>query len=73
MPMLVLCMEQQEQLHMQHAHANTNKSTILTNLETWYTSKMTAYTNKLADTIWCNDKSTVANSHYYYLDGTSNE
>jgi hypothetical protein len=54
-----------------NAHANTNKSTILTNLETWYTSKMTTYTNKLADTIWCNDKSTVANSHYYYLDGTA--
>ena len=39
-------------------HANTNKSTILTNLETWYTNNLTSYTNKLADTIWCNDKST---------------
>ena len=38
-------------------HANTNKSTILQNLETWYKSKLTAYTDKLADTIWCNDKS----------------
>src|SRR5574344_279356 len=53
------------------AHANTNKSTILTNLETWYTSKMTTYTNKLADTIWCNDKSTVANYHSYYRNGTT--
>ena len=40
-------------------HANTNKSTILQNLETWYKAKLTAYTEKLADTVWCNDKSTV--------------
>ena len=40
-------------------HANINKSTILQTLETWYKSKLTAYTEKLADTIWCNDKSTV--------------
>ena len=41
-------------------HANTNKSTILTNLETWYNNNLTAYADKLADTIWCNDKSTVS-------------
>ena len=40
-------------------HANINKSTILQNLETWYKEKLTVYTEKLADTIWCNDKSTV--------------
>ena len=39
-------------------HANTNKSTILTNLETWYTNNLSSYESKLADTIWCNDKST---------------
>ena len=40
-------------------HANTNKSTILTNLETWYTNNnLASYEDKLADTIWCNDKST---------------
>ena len=39
-------------------HANTNKSTILTNLETWYTNNLASYADKLADTIWCNDKST---------------
>ena len=42
-------------------HANINKSTILKNLETWYKAKLTSYTDKLADTIWCNDKSTVKN------------
>ena len=40
------------------AHANTNKSTILTNLETWYKNNLASYESKLADTIWCNDKST---------------
>ena len=38
-------------------HANTNKSTILTNLETWYENNLLSYEDKLADTIWCNDKS----------------
>ena len=42
-------------------HANTNKSTILQNLETWYKNNLALYENKLADTIWCNDKSTQVN------------
>ena len=42
-------------------HANTNKSTILQNLETWYKNNLASYQNKLADTIWCNDKSTQVN------------
>ena len=41
------------------AHANTNKSTILNNLESWYKNNLESYENKLADTIWCNDKSTL--------------
>ena len=36
------------------AHANINKSTILTNLETWYKNNLASYESKLADTIWCN-------------------
>lgn len=51
-------------------HANINKSTILQNLETWYKAKLTSYTDKLADTIWCNDKSTSGlgyqNNDSYY-------
>ncbi len=43
-------------------HANINKSTILQNLETWYKNNLTSYEDKLADTIWCNDKSTIINS-----------
>ena len=38
-------------------HTNINKSRILTNLETWYEKNLTSYKDKLADTIWCNDKS----------------
>ena len=46
-------------------HANINKSTILTNLETWYKNNLESYEDKLADTIWCNDKSTVTDGLGY--------
>ena len=45
------------------AHANTNKSTILTNLETWY-NNLTAYESVIADTVWCNDKTNVTDTSY---------
>ena len=51
-------------------HANTNKSTILTNLETWYTNNLSSYESKLADTIWCNDKSTVSGGLGYGTNAT---
>ena len=47
------------------AHANTNKSTILNNLESWYKNNLESYESKLADTIWCNDKSTVSGGPGY--------
>lgn len=37
-------------------HANNNKSTILTSLETWYKKNLEGYEDMLADVIWCNDK-----------------
>ncbi len=40
-------------------HANTNNSTILTNLETWYTNNLKDYADAIADTVWCNDKTNV--------------
>ena len=52
------------------AHANTNKSTILTNLETWYNNNLKTYESKLADTIWCNDKSTVSGELGYGTNST---
>ena len=42
-----------------NAHANINKSTILKYLEEWYDNNIANYDNYIADTIWCNDKSTV--------------
>ena len=52
------------------AHANTNKSTILKNLETWYTKNLAPYEDKLADTIWCNNKSTANGGHGYGTNAT---
>ena len=45
-------------------HANTNNSTILTNLETWYTNNLKTYADKIADTVWCNDKTNVTDTTY---------
>ena len=52
------------------AHANTNKSDILKNLETWYTNNLASYADKLADIIWCNDKSTVSGGLGYGTNAT---
>ena len=45
-------------------HANTNKSTILTNLETWYKNNLTTYEKVIDDTVWCNDKTNVTDTAY---------
>ena len=45
-------------------HANANKSTILTNLETWYNNNLNAYEKVIADTVWCNDKTNVTDTSY---------
>ena len=45
-------------------HANTNNSTILTNLETWYTNNLKTYADAIADTVWCNDKTNVTDTTY---------
>ena len=45
-------------------HANTNKSTILTNLETWYTNNLKNYADTIADTVWCNDKTNITDTSY---------
>ncbi len=50
------------------AHANTNPSVILTNLNKWYTNVLSKQFNfsdsLLADTIWCNDKSVVTDTTF---------
>ena len=45
-------------------HANTNKSTILTNLETWYKNNLTTYEKVIDDTVWCNDKTNVTDTTF---------
>ena len=45
-------------------HANTNNSTILTNLEIWYTNNLKDYADKITDTVWCNDKTNVTDTTY---------
>ena len=48
-------------------HANTNKSTILTNLETWYNNNdnnFKKYEKVIADTVWCNDKTNVTDTTF---------
>jgi len=44
-------------------HANTNDSTIKTYLDTWYESNLLQYEDKIADAIYCNDR-TVVNFTY---------
>ena len=46
------------------AHANTNKSTILTNLETWYTNNLKTYESVIDNSVWCNDKTIVTDTTY---------
>ena len=45
-------------------HANTNNSTILTNLETWYTNNLKAYESVIDDNVWCNDKTNVTDTTF---------
>lgn len=51
-----------------NTHKNTNKSQILTNLETWYKNNLNNYEEYLEDVIWCNDKKTSSDGIGY---GTS--
>ncbi len=45
-------------------HANTNKSKILENLETWYKNNLTTYESVIDDTVWCNDKTNVTDTTF---------
>ena len=45
-------------------HANANNSTILTNLETWYTNNLKTYESVIDDNVWCNDKTNVTDTTY---------
>ena len=45
-------------------HANTNNSTILTNLETWYNNSLKTYESVIDNSVWCNDKTNVTDTSY---------
>ena len=45
-------------------HANTNKSTVLTNLETWYNSNLKTYENLIEDNVFCTDKTNKTDTTY---------
>ena len=36
--------------------SNSTNSTIKTEIDNWYNTNMTSYTDKLEDTVWCNDR-----------------
>ena len=47
--------------------ANTTDSPIKKAIDTWYSQNMTAYTEKLEDTIWCNDRTSYSSSNVFYF------
>ncbi len=50
-------------------YKNTYKNTYVTTLEKWYLEKLTKYTSKLADVVWCNDKNyNTSNSKFAAYD-----
>ena len=46
------------------AQTNNTNSTIKTIIDTWYKNNLTAYTSKLADETFCNDRSIISGSGY---------
>jgi len=48
-------------------HSNTNNSTIKTYLDTWYQANLLQYEDKIADAIYCNDR-TIAKFTYIDFD-----
>ena len=52
-------------------HANTNKSTILTNLETWYNNNLKTYESVIEDNVWYNDKNISGSGLGYGTNATN--
>ena len=49
-------------------HANTNNSTIKGNIDSWYSSNLSSYSDYIADAIYCNDRNLYSGLGY----GTTN-
>ena len=45
-------------------HSNTNDSTIKTYIDTWYQNNLNSYSQYIADTIYCNDRSVTPVNSY---------
>lgn len=45
-------------------HQNTNNSNIKTVIDEWYSQNLVTATNKLEDTVWCNDRSIAQDDDY---------
>ena len=52
------------------AQTNNTNSTIKTTIDTWYKNNLTAYTSKLADETFCNDRS-ITSGTGYKIDSTT--
>ena len=48
---------------MTKMQTNTTDSNAKEKIDTWYLANMTSYTNKLEDTVWCNDRSVGDNNN----------
>ena len=48
---------------LRKTQTNTTDSNAKDKIDTWYASNLTNYTNKLEDTVWCNDRSVGDNNN----------
>ena len=56
----------------EETHKNTNDSAVKTKIDEWYKNNMTSYTEKLEDTVWCNDRSVMTGSFNTIYDNNDN-
>jgi hypothetical protein len=54
---------------MAKMQTNTNSSIAKQMLDSWYETNLSSYTNKLEDTIWCNDRSVATNNNGWISNG----
>ena len=54
----------------EETHKNTNDSTVKTFIDEWYKNNMLDYTEKLEDTVWCNDRTVVTSNPSFPGDGS---
>lgn len=55
---------------LEETQSNLYESTLKQYIDKWYENNMISYTNKLEDTVWCNNRSTIKNGTGLQLDKT---